>query len=161
MLGARHPAGLFRVFYHKTVLRSTPFLLFDGDCAQAMAFYHTCFGGELSVSRLGDSPMKEQLPPEKHDRVINAHLQSGQVEMSATDWMSAPTYEPRQGNTSAIFVMADTRAELSEIFDRLADAHEERFQDLHDLPIGTYGQLTDRFGVSWVFLTNEHLAGSV
>ncbi len=139
------------------VLRTTPFLLFDGNCSEAMTFYHSCFGGELTVTRLSDSPMKDQLPPEKHGRVINAHLRSAAVEISATDWMSAPTYVPRQGNTTAILLMADTYVELRTLFGRLADgAEKERFQDLHDLPIGTYGQLTDQFGVSWIFLSNEH-----
>ena len=28
----------------------TPFLRFDGNCAEAMAFYHACLGGELPGS---------------------------------------------------------------------------------------------------------------
>jgi len=28
----------------------TPFLLFDGDCAQAMTSYRSCLGGELELS---------------------------------------------------------------------------------------------------------------
>ncbi len=30
------------------MLHSTPFLLFDGDCAEAMTFYRECLGGELT-----------------------------------------------------------------------------------------------------------------
>src|SRR6202012_1034879 len=26
----------------------TPYLLFDGNCKQAMEFYHSCFGGEIT-----------------------------------------------------------------------------------------------------------------
>lgn len=135
------------------MLRSTPFLLFDGNCAEAMTFYHRCLGGELSLTRLGDSPMKNQLPAEKHDRLINAHLKSGAIDISATDWMASPAFEPMQGNTFAIFVMGETFDELRVAFDKLADgADQARFQDLHELPIGTYGQFYDRFGVQWIFL---------
>jgi PhnB protein len=42
------------------MLRCTPFLLFDGNCAEAMTFYHKCLGGELTLTKLGDSPMKDQ-----------------------------------------------------------------------------------------------------
>ena len=42
----------------------TPFLLFDGDCAEAMAFYQSCLGGELTMTRLGDTPMGSDAPPE-------------------------------------------------------------------------------------------------
>ncbi len=53
-------------------LRCTPFLLFDGTCAEAMTFYSECFGGDLAITKLGDSPMKDQLPPEKHDRILTS-----------------------------------------------------------------------------------------
>ena len=60
------------------MLRSIPFLLFDGNCAEVMTFYHSCLGGELTISKLGDSPMKDLLPEEKHQRTINANLKNGQ-----------------------------------------------------------------------------------
>lgn len=118
-----------------------------------MSFYHACLGGELSLTRLGDSPMKDQLPPVKHNRIINAHLHSGAIDISATDWMASPSFEPLQGNTFAIFVTADDLAELRTAFDKLGEgADRERFQDLHELPIGTYGQFYDRYGIQWIFL---------
>ncbi len=129
-----------------------PFLLFDGNCAEAMTFYHECLGGELTMTRLGDSPMKDMLPPEKHNRLINAHLKSGAMEISATDWMAAPAYEPTWGDIYALFVNGGTYEELKAIFDKLSvGAREDRFQPLHDLPIGIYGQLYDKFGVHWIF----------
>ncbi len=76
------------------MLRCTPFLLFDGNCAEAMAFYHKCLGGELTLTKLGDTPMKDMLPKEKWGRLINANLKSGEIEISATDWMASPQYEP-------------------------------------------------------------------
>ena len=135
------------------MLQCTPFLLFDGNCAEAMTFYHQCLGGELTLTKLGDSPMKDQLPPEKHNRMINAHLKSGEIDLSATDWMASPAFEPIQGNMSAIFVIGGTYDELKAVFDKLAEgADKEHFQDLHELPIGTYGQFFDRYGVQWIFL---------
>jgi len=87
------------------MLKVMPFLLFDGNCAEAMRFYQNCLGGELTLTKLGDTPMKSQFLPEKYNRIINAHLKSGEIEISATDWMASPTLEPRQGNTFSIFVI--------------------------------------------------------
>ncbi len=134
------------------MLRCTPFLLFDGNCAEAMTFYHQCLGGELTLTKLGDTPMKDQFPREKHHRIINAHLKSGALEFSATDWMASPAFDPIQGNTFAIFVVAGTDEELKPVFAKLAvGADQARFQALHTMPFGTYGQFYDRYGVQWIF----------
>ena len=134
------------------MLRSTPFLLFDGTCAEAMRFYHACLGGDLTLTKLGDTPMKNALPPEKHGRIINAHLKSGEIEISATDWMASPEFDPVQGNTSAIFVTGTTYDELRPVFDKLKDGNNNtRLQELHEMPFGIYGQFYDKYGVQWIF----------
>jgi PhnB protein len=140
------------------MLRCSPFLLFDGNCAEAMTFYHQCLGGELTLTRLADTPMKDRFPPEKHNRMINAHLQSGAIEISATDWMASPAFEPLLGNTFAIFVIGGSYEELKAVFDRLREgASPQWFQELHDLPFGTYGQFFDRYGVQWIFKGDHKL----
>ena len=134
------------------MLQCTPFLLFDGNCAEAMTFYHQCLGGELTLTKLGDTPMKAQFPPEKHNRIINAHLKSGAIDISATDWMASPALEPIQGNMFGIFVIGGTYDELKAVFDKLADgAKKEWFQELHDMPFGSYGQFFDKYAVQWIF----------
>ncbi len=134
------------------MLRCTPFLLFDGNCAEAMRFYHECLGGSLVLTKVGDTPMKAQFPPEKHERIINAHLVSGLIDISATDWMASPAFEPLLGNMSALFVVGTEDAELRAIFDKLAvGAEQERFRALRAMPFGTYGQFYDRYGVQWIF----------
>ena len=134
------------------MLNCTSFLLFDGNCAEAMTFYQKCLGGELTLTKLADTPMKAQFPTEKHTRIINAHLVSGAIEISATDWMASPAFEPIQGNMFALFVIGGTYDELKEVFDKLSEgAHKEWFQELHDMPFGTYGQFFDKYGIQWIF----------
>jgi PhnB protein len=134
------------------MVRCIPFLLFDGNCAEAMTFYHQCLGGSLVLTKLGETPMRAQFPREKHDRIINAQLKSGEFELSATDWMASPAFEPVLGNMSALYLVSDDVGELRTVFGKLADgADRERFQDLHEMPFGMYGQFYDRFGVQWIF----------
>ena len=135
------------------MLHSTPFLLFDGNCAEAMTFYQSCFGGDISLIRTGDTPMKNQFPPEKHNKIINAHLKSGAVEFSATDW-HADYLQPKPGNTFSIFITGDSVDELKTLFSKLAEGADKdtrTYMELRDMPFGTYGQFTDKFGVSWIF----------
>ena len=108
------------------MLKTTPFLLFDGNCAKAMAFYHKCLGGELSLTRLGDTPMKDSFPQEKHKKIINAHLKNGEIEISATDWMASPEFNPILGNMSAIFVTSKTFDEIKIVFDKLGRGSRQK-----------------------------------
>ncbi len=129
----------------------TPFLLFDGNCAEAMAFYQVCLGGDLTVTTVGDSPMKDLQPPELHSKVAHAHLKSGSIEFSATDWQHQ-TRRPNPGNTVAMYLKGGTYGQLREAFDKLSvEADPELLDDLRHLPFGTYGHLADKYGVHWFF----------
>ena len=129
----------------------TPYILFDGDCAEAMAFYHSCFGGELSLTKLGDSPMKGQFPPEQQNKVVNSRLRSGAIDISASDWLH-PTRTPKQGNTVCLYISEGAYKELKEFFDKLSEGADLALLDpLREMPFGSYGALTDKFGVRWMF----------
>lgn len=133
------------------MIQVTPFLLFEGVCADAMAFYQTCLGGELTFTRVGDTPMKDSMPPGQHRKVAYAHLKSGVIEFSATDWLHA-TRMPKRGNTVAMYVNGGRYGELRVIFDRLAEgADKALLDDLRDMPFGSYGHLADKYGVHWFF----------
>lgn len=133
------------------MINLTPFLLFDGNCAEAMTFYQSCLGGDLILTKLGDTPMKDQMPPEQHHKIVNAHLKSGAIAFTATDWLHR-TRMPKQGNTVAMYINGGTYSELRAIFDKLAvGADKELLDDLRDMPFGSYGHLADKYGVHWFF----------
>jgi PhnB protein len=116
-----------------------------------MEFYAACFGGEVSLTRLADTPMKDGFPVEQHGKITYAHLKCGTVEFSATDWLH-PTRMPTQGNTTAMYVTSAQPDELRNVFDNLsAGASRDFFVDLKEMPFGLYGRFTDRFGVEWFF----------
>jgi PhnB protein len=85
------------------------------------------------------------------DRIINAHLKSGNSELSATDRMTAPDYLPQYGDIFAISVLGEGYDERKAVFDKLSEGHkDDRIQDLHDLPFGTCGQFFDKYGSHWI-----------
>jgi PhnB protein len=133
------------------MLRSTPFLLFNGNCAEAMTFYRDCIGGELTLTKLGETPMKNQFPAEKHGKIIYAQLNSGEIEISATDWMASPDFDRIEGNNFAIHITGKNYDELKIVFDKLKDGKNKRLQELHEMPFGIYGQFYDRYDVQWIF----------
>jgi len=131
----------------------TTYLLFDGKCEQAMEFYKSCFQGDLTTIKVKDSPIKDQMPAVQQDKVLNARLKSAHVEISASDWLM-PNRTQVRGNTVCLYVSGGTHAELKCLFERLSDGAEVT-DPLSEKFFGTYGALNDKFGVRWMFQSNE------
>jgi PhnB protein len=127
----------------------TPYLLFDGNCHEAMTFYQSCFGGELTAKKVKDSPAKDHMPPVQFDKTINARLKSGNLEISASDWLRLDqTRVP--GNTVCLYLSGGTLPELKSFFEKLSQGAEVT-DPLQEMFFGVYGALNDRFGVRWMF----------
>jgi PhnB protein len=136
-----------------------PFLLFDGNCAEAMTFYQSCLGGELTIIRVADTPMKDQVPAEDHQKVAFGHLRSGAIQISATDWQH-PTRPFHRGNTVGVYLTSDNVSELTTVFEKVsAGADASLLDPLTDKPFGVYGHLCDAYGVHW-FFRGERAEGS-
>jgi PhnB protein len=132
----------------------TPYLLFDGHCREAMEFYKSCFGGELTVTKVKDSPVKDRMPTVQHEKVIHARLRSRKVEISASDWLR-PDRTPIRGNTVCLFLSGGTLRELKALFEKLSEG-AELTDPLTEQFFGTYGALNDKFGVRWMFQTDKN-----
>jgi PhnB protein len=132
-----------------TVITLTPYLLFDGSCQEAMEFYHSCFGGELAISLVGDTPMNAMFPVEVHGRVINARLSAPGISLSASDWMLA-SERPVSGNTVCLYISDGTQTETRALFEQLSRGAAVT-DPLTAQPFGLYGALNDRFGIRWMF----------
>ena len=131
----------------------TPYLLFDGTCEPAMEFYHACFGGDLSATKVKDSAVKDRMAAAQQNKVLNAHLRGGSIEISASDWLR-PDQTPVRGNTVCLYLSGGTSTELKTLFDKLSEGAEVT-DPLKDVFFGTYGALNDKFGVRWMFQTNS------
>jgi PhnB protein len=127
----------------------TSYLLFDGNCKEGMEFYKSCLGGELTQMKVGDSPAKEFMPASQHEKIVNARLRSGSMDISASDWLR-PDRERNQGNTVCLYISAGSREELRLLFDRLSEGADVT-DPLKEMFFGSYGALNDKFGMRWMF----------
>ena len=127
----------------------TPYLLFDGNCKQAMEFYKSCLGGELTQLAVKDSPVKESMPAKQQEKILNARLKSESVDLSASDWLRLDQ-TPAPGNTVCLYLSGGTFEETSALYARLAEGGEAT-DPLKEMFFGGYGALNDKFGVRWMF----------
>lgn len=129
------------------------YLLLDGSCKEAMEFYHSCLGGELSISLVRETPMAAMFPPEMHNRVISSSLKSDGISLSASDWM-LPNERPVPGNMICLYISGGTPSEARLLFDKLSRGASVT-NPLAEQPFGLYGALNDRFGIRWMFHSNS------
>ncbi len=137
----------------ETLMTLTPYLLFDGTCHDAMEFYQTVFGGELTSIKVKDSPARDHMPAFQQEKTINARLRSGHIEISASDWlMLNRTRVP--GNTVCLYLSGGTLEELKTLFEKLSEGADVT-DPLKEMFFGEYGALNDKFGVRWMFQSNK------
>lgn len=129
------------------------YLLFDGNCKKAMEFYHACFGGELTQTSVGQSPMKNSFPESMHSRIVNARLVGKNIDISASDWLR-PAQTPVRGNMTCLYLSGGTPAQMKSLFEKLSEGADVT-DPIRIEPFGVYGALNDKFGVRWMFSTSQ------
>lgn len=128
--------------------RIAPYLMFDGNCHEAMDFYHDCLGGELTVQTVGESPMADKSNPDGDKRVMHAMLATDTMTLLASDMMGAE--KGIQGNTIALTLICSTEEEINRFFTKLS-AGGEVVQPLAEAFWGAlFGMLTDKYGFRWM-----------
>lgn len=126
----------------------TPYLTFNGNCLEAMEFYRDCLGGDLTLQTVGESPAKDQMPTAMHNNVMHSQLVAGDLVFMASDMMGPG--ELVRGNGISLCIIGRSKAELQDFFARLAEGGTVG-QPLQETFFGTFGALTDKFGVNWMF----------
>lgn len=131
---------------------STPstYLVFDGDCADAMRFYETTLGGKLEVlMSFADSPFAAQTPQDEAGRILHARLAlpSGGAIMASDATRQCP-YQGKQG--FALSLIYATVAEARQVFEKLAEGGEISMPLDKTFWAETFGMVTDRFGTPWM-----------
>ena len=124
----------------------TPYLMFNGNCRDAMSFYQKTFGAELAITTYGDAEPKTA--PEHKNQVIHAKLEKGATVLLASDTM--PSFPITQGNDVWLTLVCETPGEVDSVYDALV-AQGTANQPPHDAFWGArFAMVTDRFGVRWM-----------
>jgi PhnB protein len=124
------------------------YLKFDGNCKEAMEFYRGCLGGNLEMMTMGESPMGAQTPPNRKNLIMHSLLTGAGVRIMAADNMMEEKLQ--HGNRVNLCLVGQKKGEVEAIFEKLSKGGKV----LHPLKeefFGTYGDLTDKFGFTWMF----------
>jgi PhnB protein len=127
--------------------RLNPYLSFRDNARQAMEFYRSVFGGELTVNTFGEFHASED--PAEQDNIMHAQLESpnGFILM-ASDTPGGMEYKP--GNNYAISLSGEDEAELRGYWDKLSGGGTITMPLEKQMWGDTFGMCSDKFGTAWM-----------
>ena len=125
----------------------TPYVNFNGHCAEAFRFYEQHLGGKIGMMMThGESPQPHPNPAWQ-DKVLHATLAIAGTELQGAD---IPDAEPMRSAYLTLSVGSDSEAER--IHAALADGGTVFMRMQETFFASRFAQVRDRFGINWVIL---------
>lgn len=135
--------------------RLNPYLSFKGNAREAMDFYHSVFGGEVTRMTFADMPDVPTDPAEA-DKVMHSMLVTdGGIALMCAD---SPSGMGEPSPNSSVSLSGEDDAELRGYWEKLSGSGSVTVP-LETAPWGdSFGMCVDGFGVPW--MVNITAAGS-
>lgn len=137
----------------------TPYLHFQGNCAEALTAYQEALGGELTLMAYGDMP---GAPPElaTANRIMNAELRTERFgTLRASDFPPGVEGDPQQAVTVCLEVH-DGVEQAQEVYGRLSSGGAVIQEFGPSFFADGFGMFKDRFGTHWMVIAGGHGAGA-
>jgi PhnB protein len=132
-------------------MQVTPYLYFNGNCAEAIALYEKAFSAASEVMHYGDEPADAEFgsPPGCEHLIMHARLRVGEQLLAYLCDMP-PNEKSNLGDALNIHVELDEEA-AKNAFETLKDGGNVTME-LQKVfwAKGAFGSLVDKFGVSWM-----------
>ena len=131
----------------------TPYLGFDGNCAEALRFYERALGGKIEMTlTYGESPMAEQVSAEHRQRVMHSALSlPGGGQLYAADKSPETQCAGPSGSHSIGLTLEYADVAAGEAaFSALAEGGSVSMPMATSFWVERFGMLTDRYGVGWM-----------
>jgi PhnB protein len=130
-----------------TTVQLNPYLHFQDQARDAMAFYRDVFGGELTAQTFAEGGMSGH--PANDDRIMHAQLVTPHgLVLMASDVPDGVPHQP--GSAISVSLSGDDEPALTGFFEALSGAGTV-IEPLTPAPWGDqFGMCIDRFGTTWM-----------
>jgi len=125
-----------------------PYLNFNGNAAEALAFYAKALDGKILFQQtFGESPMPHS--PEMKDKIMHATFQADKLTLMVSD--CPPEMSVNTGSNVSLSLNFTDEASIDKTFAALSEGSKITMA-LQDTFWGAkFGMLTDPFGINWMF----------
>jgi PhnB protein len=132
-------------------MKIEPYLFFDGRCEEALEFYRSALGAEVTMRmRIKESPEpvdSAMSPPGSENNILHAAFRIGDTTVMASDGrgQGRPSF---QGFSLSLSVPNDSEA--ARLFGALAKGGQVQMPLAKTFFSSSFGMVADRFGVPWM-----------
>lgn len=125
-----------------------PYLNFNGNAAEALAFYSKALNGAVEFQQtFGESPM--EVPAEVKNHIMHATFRAGNLTFMVSD--SMPGQEASAGSNLSLSLHFTDEDAINKTFDALSEGADITMP-LQDTFWGArFGMLKDKYGFHWLF----------
>ena len=129
--------------------RLNPYLGFRDNAREAMEFYHSVFGGELTTSTFAEMHASED--PAEADKIMHSMLVTdGGLTLMASDTPNVMDYTPGTNHSISLSGGSEDDAELRGYWEKLSGSGTVTVP-LEVAPWGdSFGMCHDKFGITWL-----------
>jgi PhnB protein len=123
------------------------YLTFNGNCREAMEFYHSCFGGDLEMHNFGET--EDGSTPEDKGRVMHANIKSGEFIIMASD--NGSNYPAvSTGSSITLSLNCTSEAEIDSLFAKVSAGGNVTMPLANTFWGAKFGMFIDKFGMPWM-----------
>ena len=137
-------------------MQVNPYLMFNGNCAEALKFYEQALGARIEFSMpFEGSPASDTVPAEWGQKILHATILIGETKVMASD---APPghYQAPQGISVSLSLQDAAKGE--EVFNALSENGQVQMPYQPTFWAAGFGMCVDRFGIPW--MVNVEQAGA-
>ncbi len=131
-------------------MKVIPYVSFNGNCEEAMAFYQRELDGSVEVTRFEELPADANIPISESWKKKIMHgaltLPTGAIIYCGDTWEDAPV---TFGSNTTIHIQVDTESDVAGMVDALSEGGEVTMPAESTFWGSTYGSLVDKYGVHW------------
>lgn len=135
-------------------MRSTPFIMLDGQAAEAIEFYQESLNSKLLFkTTYGEGKDADGLPDEVKTRISHAVLQTGENDLMVADIF--PGQSIVIGDQVNICITATQQSEIEEMYKKFSEKGQVIFplQETEFSPC--FGIVKDHFNITFQFFMND------
>ena len=127
-----------------------PYLSFNGNAAEALAFYANAFDGKILFQQtFGESPMANETPEDFKSKIMHAMFQAGDLTFMVSDCM--PGQPVSSGTNMSSSLNFKSVADIDKTFAALSEGSNIIMPLQYTFWGAKFGMLADKFDISWMF----------